>query len=198
MKLQCLGTLEFDKSNPVNNGILSDEQVGTSKQTLIRRIKYYDSELDKFFTFITNVFDVDPGVLAFIYKKRWGIEKIYDTFKNYYFEKKAWGKTNEAKSQQALFLCITHNLYLMLERRVETDEGIRDEKIIKKQKKRKDKIIKEIIETGKPLNALAVKLDRSTQRSKQFIRYLNNKISINTCWSDFSLGLKPCMEKYLC
>ena len=198
MKLQNLGILEFDKSNSVNNGILSDNQVGTSKGTLIRRVVYYDSELNKTFVFITNVFNVAPGIIAFIYKKRWMVEKVYDTFKNYYFESKAWGKTDEAKCQQALFLCITHNLNLMLERRIEDEEGIRDEKIIKKQMKRRTEVIKKIIENGMPLNSLAVKACRSVQRSQQFLRYLNNKISINTCWCDFILGLKPYMEKYLC
>ena len=198
MKLQNLGVLEFDKSNSINNGILSDNQVGTSKGTLIRRVVYYDSERNRTFTFITNVFNVPPGIIAFMYKKRWMVEKVYDTFKNYYFESKAWGKTDEAKCQQALFLCITHNLNLMLERRVEDEEGIRDEKIIKKQEQRRIEVIKKIIENSRPLNSLAIKACRSVQRSKQFLRYLNNKISINTYWEDFIKDLRPYMEKYLC
>lgn len=198
MKLQSLGSIEFDRNDPVNNGVISDEQVGTSKGTMIRKIKYYDSELNKTFVFITNVFDVAPGVLAFTYKKRWSIEKVFDTFKNYYFETKAWGKTNEAKCQQALFLCITHNLNLMLERRIEDEEGIIDEKVTRKQEKRRIEVIKKIIEDGRPLNSLAVKATRSVQRSKQFLRYLNNKISINSYWSEFIECLRPCMEKYLC
>jgi hypothetical protein len=45
---------------------------------------------------------------------------------------------------------------------------------------------------------LAVKATRSVQRSKQFLRYLNNKISINSYWSEFIECLRPCMEKCLC
>ena len=38
-----------------------------------------------------------PGLLAFIYKKRWDIEKVFDQFKNKLMENKAWEKSGNAK-----------------------------------------------------------------------------------------------------
>lgn len=197
MKLQCLKVNSYDKEDSINAGIISDEQVGTSKGTMIRRIKYFDSASKKTFIFITNMLNEPPGVIAFMYKKRWEVEKLYDTFKNYYFEAKAWGKANEAKCQQALFLCITHNLFLMLERKVEKETNIKDEKIIAKRKKRREEVIAQIKKENLPLNSLAIKLTRSVQRSKEFLRCFNNMLSINASWDVFIHTLKPHMEMYL-
>ena len=71
MKLQCVGLFEFDKNDSINAGVISDERVEHSYGRTIRRIRYYDSVSGKTFSFITNVFDVPPGVIAFLYQKRW-------------------------------------------------------------------------------------------------------------------------------
>lgn len=197
MRLYCVAILDFDKNDPINAGVISDEQVGNSQGTIIRKVKYYDSISGEIFSFITNVFDVPPGVIAFLYKKRWDVEKVYDTFKNYYHENKAWGKTNEAKCQQALFLCLTHNLTLILESRLNVEENIKDEKIIRKQEQRRAKVIKKIIDAGRPLNSLAVKAYKSVQRSKQFLRCFNNMIGEDSSWLAFIELVRPRMEKYL-
>jgi len=58
------------------------------------------------FEFLTNVTDhnVPPGVLAYLYKMRWNIEKSFDEIKNKLGEQKAWASTPTAKSMQAQFL----------------------------------------------------------------------------------------------
>jgi hypothetical protein len=41
---------------------------------------------------ITNDFSLEPGVVAFLYYRRWGEEKYFDNFKNDLANAKAWGK----------------------------------------------------------------------------------------------------------
>jgi hypothetical protein len=197
LKLTICGLREFDKYNPVNAGVISDELVGGANSVLIRRVKYYDSESNKEYTFITNVMDIPPGAIAFIYKVRWNIEKVFDVFKNKFYENKAWGASYTAKCQQASFICITHNLILMLEIQIEKEDGIADDKIIRKREKEMKKVIEEIIENNRPLNSLATQVLRSVQRSCQFLRNLETAINESTCWEGFIVKLRPNMEKYL-
>ena len=43
----------------------------------------------KVFHFMTSVMDVDPGLIAHLYKMRWKIEKTFDELKTKLTEKKA-------------------------------------------------------------------------------------------------------------
>ena len=110
-------TKEIDSSNPVNKGVLSDEIVMPEGKIRFRRIKCKDPAMGNVYTFITNQLTLSPGILCQLYKTRWDIEKVFDQFKNNFVEKKAWGNTTTAKTMQANFLCITHNLILLIGRK---------------------------------------------------------------------------------
>lgn len=197
MKLIRCGDLDFDKNNPVNAGIISDQQVGHSHGRLIRRITYQDPVSGKKYIFITNQMTLAPGIIAYIYKIRWDIEKAFQQFKCNYEEQKAWGKTFEAKSIQANFLCILHNLMLILEDKIETEENITDKKIREKQLKR---IVEntEIVEKKKlKINPMILRLKKSIMRSCQFIRLVNITFDQSTSWRSFIDKLRPRMEVYL-
>ena len=87
---------------------------------------------------MTNEMNLPPGLIAFLYKLRWDIEKIFDEKKNKLEEKKSWAKGPIAHSQQAHFTCLAHNLMVLLGRCLDTNEGIRDVKVDKKRQKRAD------------------------------------------------------------
>ena len=75
--------------------------VGSSNGTTLRRVTYKDSATGKVYRFITNELTLPPGLLAFLYKLRWDIEKIFDQVKNKLMEQKAWANSQTAKIQQA-------------------------------------------------------------------------------------------------
>lgn len=59
--------------------------VGTATSGLmVRRITFHDVVAERQFEFLTNVLEsaVPPGVLAQLYRMRWGIEKSFDEVKN--------------------------------------------------------------------------------------------------------------------
>jgi len=197
MRLQPLGNLEFDRDNPINANIVSDQQVGHSHGRMIRRIVYTDPVSGKTYAFITNVFDLPPGIIAYLYKVRWDIEKAFQEFKSKYNERKAWGKSAEAKSMQANFLCVFYNLLLVLEDKVEVEEGIVDRKVIEKQKKRIREIKKKLREKNLRINPMIISTKKGAMRSAQFIRLVEIVFNNLTSWSVFIMKLRPRMEVYL-
>jgi len=84
----------------------------------------------KKYRFLTNEMTLPPGIIAFLYKLRWDIEKMFDQSKNKFHEKKAWAKSKNSKKQQAHFITIAHNLCILLERILQDEEGIVDQKSI--------------------------------------------------------------------
>jgi len=46
----------------------------------------------RIYKYLTNNFDLEPGVIAFLYLRRWDEEKILDTWENDFSQRKAWGE----------------------------------------------------------------------------------------------------------
>jgi hypothetical protein len=59
-----------------------------------------------------------------LYKARWEIEKLFDTFKNKLEETKAWASSDTAKTMQVEFMCLTHNLTLLINDKIEQEEKV--------------------------------------------------------------------------
>ncbi len=81
-----------------------------------------------------------PGVLAHLYRMRWDIEKTFDLFKNKFGEKKAWACSATAKQQQAAFLSLAHNLILLLEHSLATQQDVRNRAEEVRRAKRLEKL----------------------------------------------------------
>jgi len=193
--MRC-GYLDFDRNDPRNNGVVSDEQVGFSG-IMTRRITYIDPVSGKEYVFITNEMTLPPGLLAFIYKRRWDVEKVYDEFKNGLMETKAWADSAEAKCHQANFICMTHNLLVLLERKLEAEEGIREKKIERKREKRLAAEIAIIKAAGRKPNPLAQACYRCVKRTLQFIREVRLASDHKVSWRAAVVTLRLVMEKYL-
>lgn len=196
-KAQVVGVREVNRTDSRNIGIVADENVGVFCGIMIRRVRYEDPATGQLFSFMTNEFTLPPGLIAFIYKLRWDIEKVFDEKKNKLGEKKAWATTAQAKSIQSHFVCMTHNLMVLLERRLDRDENIRDEKSLAKRRQRLAEL-EEIIRThGRVSNPLVLECHRITQRSLQFIRWLRHALEFPRSWNDDIQSLRPLMAKYI-
>ena len=144
----------------------------TGQSTLVRRVTYRDPVSGKLFEFITTVFDVPPGVIASLYKRRWDIEKVFDELKNKLNESKAWATSPTAKKMQAHFLCLAHNLLELLTRRLAAEHQIRDEAGLRRQQKRLDQQKAAAAKKGRILSSLLTASLRPLQRSIKLIRWL--------------------------
>ncbi len=195
--LRVLGEPDWDKTDERNRGVLNDELVGPSNGTVMRRVTYKDPLTGKIYRFITNELTLPPGLIAFLYKLRWDIEKIFDQVKNKLLEQKAWAKSATAKIQQAHFITLAHNLMVLLNHQIETEEGIADKKTQHKRKQARAKELEQLQLNGEHMNSLVLNWKRATQRCLQFIRWLRHCLENQTPWQEAISLLRPLMQRYL-
>jgi hypothetical protein len=141
------------------------------------------------YAFVTSLSTVPPGIIAYLYKTRWDIEKIFDQVKNKLAEKKAWATSDTAKKMQAQFVCIAHNLMLILESCLEK-EGIGNKIENSRRNKRLEKALASSKISNEKLPAFLKQPKRATQRSVKFIRWLRNHLHINASWRETLVPLK--------
>jgi hypothetical protein len=161
----------YDRSDPINHGVMSDETVIAAHGVRVRLVRYRDPVSDEIYEFVTTVFDLPPGLIAWLYKKRWEIEKVFDQFKNKLEEAKAWASSPTAKQIQAHLLCITHNLLLQFERKIERENQIRNEAGLRLQKNRLEKQKAATSKKNRILGSLITSVIRPLQRSVKLIRW---------------------------
>ena len=190
MKLRTLGLTEFDLNASINAGVLADELVGQYNGAMMRRIKYQCPDSGKVFYFISNVMDVEPGLLAELYKLRWNIEKVFDELKTKLTEKKAWASTTVARNTQANFTCLLHNLMVSLEEELSENSDLCDKREITRRKNRHQELIQRVKENGKQLPLARQVVPRASQRTLRFIRWLRNHCWLQASWPQARSALK--------
>ena len=72
----------------------------------LRRIKYYDQETNKNYIYLTNNFDLDPKIIADLYKRRWQVELFFKWIKQHLKIEVFWGYSfNAIKTQICIAMC---------------------------------------------------------------------------------------------
>lgn len=181
--------------NHFNKGVDSDEkiQLKASKDTW-RLIRYRDPQGNSH-EFLTNEMTLEPGVVAFLYLRRWDTEKCFDTWKNDFSNAKGWGKSITAITNQNLLAVITTLLVQIFISRHQKSWGIGDEKCLDRQKKHREKNASE-----KRANRIPwyVSCYRYTAKiSRQVIRFLKNCYSRIATPILYEAQLKPLLLQYL-
>jgi IS4 transposase len=196
-KAIVIGINQWDKDDDRNTGIISDEIIGVFCGVTMRRVRYLDPISKKIYSYVTSEMNLPPGLIAFLYKMRWDVEKLFDEKKNKLNEVKDWAVSDTAKSIQMNLTFIAHNLLLLFERLLEDKEKLRDEKVHAKRKKRVAEQIAAACRNGLKPNPMVVNCTRITQRSLQFIRWLRSVLWSRTLWRDAISSLRPLMLNYL-
>ena len=142
---------------------------------MLRRVTYTDAK-GTTYKYLTTEIKLSAWVIVLLFKQRWDIEKVFDEVKNKMLERKSWASSETAKEMHANFICLTHNLMVLLEDEIEKDEAISDEP----ERKRKSEREEEAKESG--ASYVAILLQRFTVRSAKFVRWLRNFIYRETCW----------------
>lgn len=189
MKPEVYGPNGFDRDDPVNLGVEGDELAGYSNSVL-RRIRYRDPATGEDFVFLTTCNHLRPGVVALLYFLRWKIEKAYDVFKNKFKVTKAWAVGPTAATTQAHFVALLHNLLTILLARLE-HTGLREQKVLDKQKRRRDERPPE-----KRVPAQE-RVQHSFSLTCQFIRAVRNCLRYKVPWEIAYPLFKQRMESYL-
>jgi len=66
----------------------------------LRRVKYYDREIDKTFNFLTNNFTAPAQTIADLYKQRWQVELFFKWIKQHLRIKSFFGTSENAVKSQ--------------------------------------------------------------------------------------------------
>lgn len=183
LKLSHHECREFDRTNPINANVLSDEIVtpATSKHPL-RRIVFWDIVEGVAYEFLTNELTLPPGLIVHLYKMRWEIEKSFDEFKNKLNETKAWASSETAKIIQSFMLCLAENLLLLFRHFLDVHEDVRNEAEIKRRSQRLETATATAEKKGGVLPLALLKLQHLTQNSVKFIRWLSTLLYSYLPW----------------
>jgi len=185
MKLEVMGhTPHFDRADLRNAGVIADELVGPGGGGwMLRRVTYTDAK-GTTYNYLTNEMKLPAWVIVLLFKHRWDIEKVFDEVKNKLLERKSWASGRTAKKMHANFICLTHNLMMLLEDEIEKDAGITNDQERKRKSEREEKAK----ESGS--GYVATMIQRFTVRSVKFVRWLRNHIYRETGWGDALIRLE--------
>ncbi|HEV8483093.1 MAG TPA: IS4 family transposase [Blastocatellia bacterium] len=120
-------------SRPVDKstGLRSDQTIlltGPKSQTLypdpLRRVSYFAEDIDKYFVFLTNNFNVTALTIAELYHKRWQIELFFKWIKQHLRIKQFFGTSiNSVKTQIWISICV-YVLIAILKRRLALQQSV--------------------------------------------------------------------------
>ena len=163
---------EWCRRDPANAGVEADGIILGAQQTMVRLVRYRCPVSGDLYEFVTNEMTLPPGAVAHLYRMRWDIEKTFDGFKNKLCERKAWASSPQAKSMQAHFICLAHNLVTLYERRLAARHGIANAAEDARRAKRLAADGEKAKARGADLPDIYRKLSRATQFPQKFIRWL--------------------------
>jgi len=121
---------------PANEGVVKDLRITLRSSRELWRLIAFRTRRGHLVEFLTNEFDLQPGLIAFLYSRRWEEEKCFDTWKNDFSQAKAWGASAVAIENQVRLAIVTSLLVAMLLQRKMGERGIDDEKALQKQDRR--------------------------------------------------------------
>lgn len=124
MQFKCLKYLSVDASKGVmSDQIIVPSEFYPSKQypEKLRKIVFYDVEMDRTFAFLSNNFELPPEQIALLYKNRWQIELFFKWIKQHLKIKFFWGTTENAVRIQIYTAIITYCLVAIIRRELKLD-----------------------------------------------------------------------------
>ncbi|RPH34457.1 MAG: IS4 family transposase [Bacteroidales bacterium] len=102
-----------DKSTGVQSdqiGKLTGFYVSKNYPDKLRKVKYYDSEMNRTFVFLTNNMSLTAEEIALLYKNRWQVELFFKWIKQHLKIKSFWGNSENAVRIQIYTAIITYCL----------------------------------------------------------------------------------------
>lgn len=117
---------EFDIPDYIDQGVIKDERIEVEvkengkylKKISLRRIAYWDEENKRSFEFLTNLFGMNAGHIALIYKQRWQIELLYKQLKQNFPLKYFLGDNENAIKIQIWCTLITNLLLTVIKKKL--------------------------------------------------------------------------------
>lgn len=184
MKLEPMGIHCLNSADPINHGIQKDELVGSASGVMLRRVTYIAADTAEEYVFLTNEMTLPAGLIAHLYQRRWNVEKVFDSLKNKFGEKKAWASSKTAKAIQAESLCLTHNLTLIMEQTLAVREKVVNEPDRQRRRQRQEKQRKKAQEAQRPFPSTWESFLDPVHCSVKLIRWLRSCFTQRLHWHE--------------
>lgn len=124
LKFKCVQSRKVDKST----GLRCDQTIRllTKKSAkeypqYLRRVKHYDQETDHIFVFLTNNFEIDPIMIANLYKQRWQVELFFKWIKQHLKITAFWGFSENAVKTQIWIAVCTYLLLAYVKKQIKSE-----------------------------------------------------------------------------
>jgi len=183
-------------TDPVNAGVQRDLRVMLSSSREPWRLITDRTRRGHAVAFLTNEFKLQPGVVAFLYSRRWEEEKCFDTWKHDFSQAKAWGKRVVAIDNQVRLAIVTSILVAMSLANTLGDEGLTDTKALRRQARRQAKQPDQPDGTDRP--DWTAPLFRYTAKvSRQVLRFFKHCFLKPASPALYERELRPLLMAYL-
>jgi hypothetical protein len=179
---------------PINEGVVWDKTIQLKSSKQVWRLIQFVSPDGKIYEYLSNDFTLSPGMIAFLYHKRWDEEKYFDNYKTDMANSKAWGKSPVAIEQQALLGLVTHILMRLFLHKKGQEFGLDEDHLT--QQKRQEKKERDYIVNweGNYNRTFFKKLSKITKQAWRFLK--NSFLKKSTPWL-FQRKLRPILMAYL-
>ncbi|MDZ7923316.1 MAG: transposase [Marinagarivorans sp.] len=178
----------------MNEGVVSDDSVSLNASAEEWRCIRYKTPEGKELVFLSNELTIEPGLIAFLYLRRWDEEKCFDTWKNDFSCKKAWSKSNNGIFQQALLAVMTSLLVQLFSNHHKNALGIEDEASLKKQDDLQNKNARE---KGHRIPWYRDFFRSASKVTRQILRFLRSCLMKTPSKSLYERQLRPLYLKYI-
>lgn len=182
--------------DPVNAGVVKDLRITLSSSPEPWRLITYRTRRGHRVEFLTNDFDLLPGLVAFLYGRRWDEEKCFDTWKNMFSQAKAWGKGVVAIENQARLAIVTSVLVALALQATLGLVGFNDEKALRKQDKRQAAPTDQPDGTDRPDWSIPV-FRYTSKVSSQVLRFFKHCFLKPASPALYERELRPMLMAYL-
>ena len=120
----------------VNEDVVKDLRITLRSSCEFSRLITFRTRRGHLVEFLTNELDLEPGLVAFLYSRRWEEEKCFVTWKNDFSQANAWDASVVPIDNQVRLAMITSILGAMLLHCRMGQHGVKDEKALRKQERR--------------------------------------------------------------
>ena len=90
----------------------------------LRRIKYYDTQTDNTYVFLTNNFDWTAELVVNLYQQRWQIELFFKWIKGHLKVKVFWGQSENAVKIQIWVAVCTYVMVAIIKKQLQIDRSM--------------------------------------------------------------------------
>lgn len=180
----------------------SAENAGVQEDVVIRprsskqrwRMIRFKSPKGETYEYLSNDLTLEPGLIAFLYHRRWDEEKYFDAYKNDMASSKAWGKSVKSIEQQAVLGIVTYVLTRLFLADAGQSLGFDEDKQMQSYKHQKKA---EQYCVNASINSYYVFYRETSKISRQVWRFLKNCFAKKATPRLFETQLRPLLAGYL-